>query len=45
MASWPTLREIRSFLRAAQNDAEDLIIDAARLAAVDYGQTRLGADR
>jgi hypothetical protein len=45
MASWPTLREVRSFLRAAQNDAEDLIIDAARLAAIDYGQSRLGADR
>jgi hypothetical protein len=41
MATWPALKEVRSFLRLQPDDTEDLVIDTARMAAVDYGIRRL----
>jgi hypothetical protein len=40
VGDWPTLEEVRSFLRLQPDPAADPIIDGARLAAVDYGQRR-----
>ena len=42
MASWPDLKEIRTFLRMQPDPTEDAVITMARLAAIDYGQRRLG---
>jgi len=39
VADWPTLPEVRAFLRVAGTD-EDTIIDMARQAAIDYGNRR-----
>ena len=44
MASWPDLKAVRSFLRQDPDAAQDALIDAARTAAIDYGQQRLGRD-
>jgi hypothetical protein len=41
MATWPALKEVRSFLRLQPDATEDPIIDSARAAAVDYGVRRL----
>jgi hypothetical protein len=40
--TWPTLPQVRAWLRLQPNDAEDLVIDQARLAAIDYGMGRTG---
>ena len=40
MAGWPTLPEVRRLLRMQPDDTEDLVIDAARLAAIKYGIRR-----
>lgn len=41
MASWPTLKELRSLLRLQPEAAEDDVVNMARRAAVDYGVRRL----
>lgn len=40
MAAWPKLPEVRTFLRLQPNDVDDLVIDTARLAAIDFGNRR-----
>jgi hypothetical protein len=42
MAAWPTLPEVRAFLRLQPDAAEDAIIENARQAAIDYGIARYG---
>ena len=42
MATWPTLPQVRAWLRLQPNDADDTVIDAARVAAIDYGIGRTG---
>ena len=42
MSTWPTLPQVRAWLRLQPNDAEDLVIEAARVAAIDYGIGRTG---
>jgi hypothetical protein len=42
MASWPTLKEVRTLLRLQPDATEDAVIDSARLAATDYGIRRTG---
>jgi hypothetical protein len=47
MAAWPTLREVRSWVRQGRpaqppDEAEDALIDTARRAAIDFGIRRLG---
>jgi hypothetical protein len=42
MAAWPTLPEVRAFLRLQADASEDAIIDGARQAAIDYGISRFG---
>ena len=44
MASWPTLPEVRAYLRLQPDAKEDAIIDQARNAAIDYGVRRFGKD-
>jgi hypothetical protein len=44
MAAWPTLPEVRRFLRLQPDSNEDLVIDSARLAAIDFGVRYLGND-
>ncbi len=43
MASWPTLKEVRSLLRLQPDPTEDGFIQTALAAAIDYGQRRLGS--
>jgi hypothetical protein len=43
MASWPALKDVRTFLRRQVDPVEDAVIDVARLAAIDYGVRRLGS--
>lgn len=40
MTDWPKLPELRTFLRLQVDATEDTVIDAARAAAVDYGNRR-----
>lgn len=42
MATWPKLADVRTWLRKQPDPAEDSVIDAARVAAVDYGILRTG---
>ena len=42
MASWPTLKEVRSLLRLQPDPTEDGFIQTALAAAIDAGQRRLG---
>lgn len=44
MAGWPDLKEVRTFLRLAVDPVEDQVVDTARLAAVAFGQFKLGSD-
>lgn len=37
MAAWPTLAEVRRVLRLQPDDTEDLVIQSALAAAIDYG--------
>lgn len=41
MAEWPTLAEVRAFLRLQPDNAEDAVIAQALAAAVGYGVARL----
>jgi hypothetical protein len=41
-ATWPKLADVRSWLRMQPDAAEDALIDAARVAAIDYGVNRTG---
>jgi Phage gp6-like head-tail connector protein len=41
MANWPTLPEIRTFLRLQPNAPDDSVIGTALAAAIDYGIRRL----
>lgn len=43
MAAWPTLKEVRSLLRMQPDDTEDLVIQTALAAAVNYGMGRMGS--
>jgi hypothetical protein len=40
MAAWPTLAEVRRLLRLQPDDTEDLVIQSALAAAIDYGVQR-----
>jgi hypothetical protein len=40
MAAWPTLTEVRSFLRMAPDPESDAVITSALAAAIDYGVGR-----
>jgi hypothetical protein len=40
--TWPTLSDVRSWLRLQPDPTEDAVIDMARTAAVDYGINRTG---
>lgn len=42
-AGWPDLKAVRTLLRLAPDPTEDAVIDAARLAAIDYGVSRTGS--
>lgn len=42
MAAWPTLQEVRVFLRLQPDPTEDAVISSALAAAIDYGTRRLG---
>lgn len=42
MAAWPTLKEVRTFLRLQPDPDQDGIISTALAAAVDYGVGRMG---
>jgi len=44
MAAWPTLPEVRAYLRLQADPKEDAIIDQARNAAIEYGVRRFGKD-
>ena len=37
MAAWPTLPEVRRILRLQPDDTEDLVIQSALAAAIEYG--------
>jgi hypothetical protein len=41
MANWPTLTEVRTYLRLQANAADDAVITTALAAAIDYGNRRL----
>lgn len=41
MAAWPTLPEVRKFLRLQPDANEDAVISGALAAAVEYGRGRL----
>jgi hypothetical protein len=41
MASWPTLKEVRSFLRLQPDADQDAVIQTALAAAIAYGDGRL----
>jgi hypothetical protein len=41
MANWPTLTEVRAFLRLQANPADDAVITTALAAAIDYGNRRM----
>jgi hypothetical protein len=41
MAAWPTLKEVRTFLRLQPDPAEDTVIQTALAAAIDYGVGRV----
>jgi len=41
MANWPTLPEVRTFLRLQPNPSDDTVIQTALAAAIDYGNRRL----
>lgn len=41
MASWPTLTEVRTFLRISADPKDDSVISTALAAAIDYGNRRL----
>jgi hypothetical protein len=41
MASWPTLKEVRSFLRLQPDADQDAVIGTALAAAIAYGDGRL----
>jgi hypothetical protein len=41
MAAWPTLKEVRSFLRLQADPDSDAVIQTALAAAIDYGVRRL----
>jgi Phage gp6-like head-tail connector protein len=40
--SWPTLADVRAWLRLQPDASEDAVIDMARTAAIDYGINRTG---
>ena len=40
MANWPTLPEIRTFLRLQVSASDDSVIQTALAAAIDYGNRR-----
>jgi Phage gp6-like head-tail connector protein len=40
-AAWPTLKEVRSFLRLQPDPDSDAVIQTALAAAIDYGVRRL----
>lgn len=42
MAAWPTLKEVRTFLRLQPDPDQDGIIQTALAAATDYGIGRMG---
>jgi len=44
MTAWPTMPEVRAFLRLQPDAGEDAIIEQARQAAIDYGIERFGYD-
>jgi Phage gp6-like head-tail connector protein len=41
MANWPTLTEVRAFLRSQPDPKDDAIIATSLAAAIDYGNRRL----
>ncbi|HEV7536469.1 MAG TPA: head-tail connector protein [Acidimicrobiia bacterium] len=41
MANWPTLVEVRTFLRIQPDPKDDGVISTALAAAIDYGNRRL----
>lgn len=41
MASWPTLKEVRTLLRLQPDPNEDTVIQSALNAAIDYGRRRM----
>jgi hypothetical protein len=45
VAEWPSLKEVRTFLRLQVDPTEDAVIDSARLAAIDFGIRYLGGGR
>ena len=42
MASWPALKEVRSFLRLQVDPDQDAVIQTALAAAVGFGMKRMG---
>jgi hypothetical protein len=40
-AGWPRLADVRTWLRMQPDPTEDVVIDQARMAAVDYGVNRM----
>jgi hypothetical protein len=40
--AWPDLPTVRAFLRLQPDPKEDAIIDAARVAAIEYGVSKYG---
>jgi hypothetical protein len=42
MAAWPTLPEVRKFLRLAVDPDSDAVLTTALAAAIDYGMGRYG---
>jgi len=41
MAVWPSLKEVRGFLRLQPDSTEDAVLQTALAAAIDYGNRRL----
>jgi hypothetical protein len=41
MANWPTMPEVRSFLRLQPDPTEDGFITTALMSAIDYGNRRM----
>jgi Phage gp6-like head-tail connector protein len=44
MASWPTLKEVRTLLRLQPDPVEDGVIQTSLAAAIDFGVRRMGDD-
>lgn len=45
MPSWPSLPEVRRMLRLQPDSNEDLVIQSALDAAIEYGVARMGNDQ